>query len=467
MQVTMVSHASVLVEHGPLAILADPWFMGEVFNESWSLLCPSALTPDALDRVSHIWISHEHPDHLHFPTLKAIPAEQKARITLLYQQHFSPRVVQALRALGFRAVQELALGRWQELGAGGSVLCGSVGTVDSWLAVRAAGVTVLNVNDCILTPTLLQTMVSQIGPVDALLMQFSIANWVGNPEERSVTKSTEVLERMRLCIERLRPRVTIPFASFVYFSHTENRHMNTWVNTPEMVVQALTDSPTQLQFLYNGDSWACHTSENKEDSKESGDVVRTHGDPLERYRTAFSQIESLPFRSHPSVPLEELLPLGQQLIAQVRASFPRLVLRRAAPLLLYIDDLHLAVCFDLRAGHIETVDRPRPNCDMALGSQALQFAFRFPWGFSTLEVSGRYILLNPDSNDLALYLCHVFATDMHPRQAWRRFFAARTWRFYWSKKTELFGRLRNYNPLCRDMRKGAPLANSLPPFPRS
>ena len=467
MKVSMVSHASVLVEHSPLAILTDPWFMGEVFNESWSLLCPSALAPDALDQVSHIWISHEHPDHLHFPTLKAIPAEHKARITLLYQQHFSPRVVQALRALGFRAVQELPLGRWQTLGAGVSVLCGSVGTVDSWLAVRAAGVTVLNVNDCILTPTLLQTMVSQIGPVDALLMQFSIANWAGNPQEASVAKSAEVLDRMRLCIERLRPRVTIPFASFVYFSHTENRHMNAWVNTPDTVVQALSDSPTQLQFLYNGDRWSSHRSHKSKNSEKSTDAVCTHGDPLERYRTAFAQIESLPFRSHPRVRLEELLPLGQQLIAQVRASFPRLVLRRAAPLFLYIDDLHSAVCFDLRTGHIETVNRPRHSCDMALGSQALQFAFRFPWGFSTLEVSGRYTLLNPDSNDLALYLCHVFATDMHPSQAWRRFFAARTWRFCWSKKTELLSRLRNYKPLRHDMRKGAPLANPLPPLPRS
>jgi UDP-MurNAc hydroxylase len=462
--------------------ITDPWFMGEVFNESWSLLCPSALAPDALDQVSHIWISHEHPDHLHFPTLKAIPAEQKARITLLYQQHFSPRVVQALRALGFRAVQELSLGRWQALDAGVSVLCGSVGTVDSWLAVRAAGVTVLNVNDCILTPTLLQTMVSRIGPVDTLLMQFSIANWAGNPEETSVAKSAEVLDRMRLCIERLRPRVTIPFASFVYFSHTENRHMNAWVNTPDTVVQALSDSPTQLQFLYNGDSWSSDRSHNGKNSKKSGartfvadvtdtadvaDVVCTHGDPLERYRTAFAQIESLPFRSHPSVPLEELLPLGQQLIAQVRASFPRLLLRRAVPLFLYLDDLQTGLCFDLGAGHIEGVNRPRHSCDMALGSQALQFALRFPWGFSTLEVSGRYTLLNPDSSGLALYLCHVFATDIHPGQAWRRFFAARTWRFCWSKKTELLGRLRNYNPLGHDIRKGAPVANSLPPLPRS
>ena len=84
MKVTMVSHASVLIEAGPIVLLTDPWCMGEVFNEAWSLLCTPALTPTTLQGVTHIWISHEHPDHLHFPTLQAIPAEQKSTVTMLY-----------------------------------------------------------------------------------------------------------------------------------------------------------------------------------------------------------------------------------------------------------------------------------------------------------------------------------------------------------------------------------------------
>jgi UDP-MurNAc hydroxylase len=84
--------------------------VGEVFNESWSLLCRPVLTPTTLQGVTHIWISHEHPDHLHFPTLKAIPAEQKATITLLDQRHFSSRVFESLINLGFRQVIELPLG---------------------------------------------------------------------------------------------------------------------------------------------------------------------------------------------------------------------------------------------------------------------------------------------------------------------------------------------------------------------
>src|SRR5437667_4252438 len=112
----MVSHASVLIEDGPVAILADPWFMGEAFNESWALVSKPSMTLDALKAVTHIWISHQHPDHLHFPSLKAIPAEDRANIRLLYQRHFSSRVFQVLSKLGFRETQELPLVRWVEVG---------------------------------------------------------------------------------------------------------------------------------------------------------------------------------------------------------------------------------------------------------------------------------------------------------------------------------------------------------------
>jgi L-ascorbate metabolism protein UlaG (beta-lactamase superfamily) len=101
MKLTMLSHASVLVEAGSVAICADPWFMGEAFNESWSLLCEPALTSAGLQGVTHIWISHEHPDHLHYPTLKAIPAEQRQRSRSCIRA-FSLRMCRALANLGFR-----------------------------------------------------------------------------------------------------------------------------------------------------------------------------------------------------------------------------------------------------------------------------------------------------------------------------------------------------------------------------
>jgi UDP-MurNAc hydroxylase len=429
MKVTMVSHASVLIDDGPIVLLTDPWFTGEVFNESWSLLSTPALTPTTLQAVTHIWISHEHPDHLHFPTLKAIPAEQKATITVLYQRHFSSRVFEALTGLGFRQVIELPLGRWLNLGGDVSIMCCSVGTIDSFLAVRSASGIVLNVNDCVISPWAARTAARSIGSVDVLLTQFSIASWVGNPGDPKIAAADEVLSRAWLYIRTFKPKVTIPFASFVYFNHDENRYMNAWINTPDRVCEQLSGTPTRLQFLYNGDSWS------------SQDGFCLHGDPLERYRADFQNIADRPYRSHPSYPRDELIELGQRLVDEVRPRFPQFWLRKATPVYFYIVDLDAAIRFDPRQGTVEGEQRVKSKCDLALHSQALWFAFKFPWGFGTLEVSGRYTRINPKVNKLALYLCHLYSSDLHCEGLGRRLLQRRVWSFCWTKRHQVFGRL--------------------------
>ena len=434
MKVTLLSHASVLVEDGEVALCADPWFFGEAFNESWSLICKSSVTPTDLQSVTHVWISHEHPDHLHFPTLKTIPSEQKAKITILYQEHFSSRICRSLSNLGFGDVVELPLARWYVLDEETSVLCCSVGTIDSLLAVRSRGVTVLNMNDCVLSLSTAKAVSKHIGKVDVLLTQFSIASWVGNPGEVDVAERHEVIKRMRNYADAFQPRVIIPFASFVYFSHSENRYMNRWVNTPDYVMEQLKDLPCKVQFLYNGDSW----------SSPANFVL--NGDPLERYRTDFAALDGRHYISHPSSSLDELIDLGKKLLRNVRAAFPGPVLRMAAPIHFYVVDLGTSVLFDLPGNIVEANRRSKDQCDMALGSQALCYAFRFPWGFGTLDVSGRYEVLNPKMNRRALYLCHLYATDISFKGLFHRFGQRRVWRFLWTKRYEIFDRLFNGGP---------------------
>ena len=431
MKITLLSHASVLIEEGPIAICSDPWFIGDVFNESWSLLRKPALTESCLQGVSHIWISHEHPDHLNFPTLKSIPPEQKAKITVLYQRHFSPRIFEVLAKLGFRQVIELPLAHWFDLGEDVSVMCCSIGSIDSLLAVRSKGVTVLNTNDCVIGPSATRALAKSIGPVDVLLTQFSIASWVGNPGEADVTARHEVIDRMERYISAFRPRITIPFASFVYFCHKENHYMNAWINTPDHVQQRLSHAATQLEFLYNGDSWS------------SEDGLHVNGDPLERYRADFQEIQNLPYRTHQSYSLEELRALGNRLIHKVQLSFPWLIVRKVAPIYFYLVDLNAAIRFDLRRGTVEIAQRTKEQCDIALSSQALWFAFKFPWGFNTLDVSGRYERINSNVNMLALYLCHLHCVDMHFTGLFQRLLSRRVWSFCWSKRHEMLGTVFN------------------------
>jgi hypothetical protein len=429
MKLTMLSHASVLLEEGPVSLCTDPWFFGSAFNESWSLISKAAVTPTGLQSVTHVWISHEHPDHLHYPTLKAIPEEQKAKIILLYQEHFSSRMRRALGNLGFRQVVELPLGRWHDLNDETSLLCCSVGTIDSLLAVRSQGVTVLNMNDCVLSPSAARAISKHIGCIDVLLTQFSIACWVGNPGDQDVAARHEVIGRMRNYADAFQPKVMIPFASFVYFSHSENRYMNKWVNTPDYVCEQLKDARCKVQFLYNGDSWS------------SQEGLSLNGNPLNQYRKDFETLEDRSYISHPSHSLDELIDLGKKLAKNVRAAFPRFVLKKAAPICFYVKDLGVAIIFDLQKGVVETNARSRTECDMTLCSQALWYAFKFPWGFGTLDVSGRYEVLNLQMNRRALYLCHLYGTDISFKGVFGRLAQARVWRFLWTKRHEILDRL--------------------------
>mgnify|MGYP003655807813 FL=1 len=65
MQIEFVNHASVLMTHGQVGLLSDPWYSGPAFHKGWRLLVetPEDKIAALLPRVTHIWISHEHPDH--------------------------------------------------------------------------------------------------------------------------------------------------------------------------------------------------------------------------------------------------------------------------------------------------------------------------------------------------------------------------------------------------------------------
>src|SRR6202012_4588369 len=102
MGITFVGHASVICDLADITLWTDPWLTGEAFNESWALYPHPIMRDMDLARVTHIWISHEHPDHLSIPTIKSLSSEHKARITVLFQKHYDAEVFNWLSAQGFR-----------------------------------------------------------------------------------------------------------------------------------------------------------------------------------------------------------------------------------------------------------------------------------------------------------------------------------------------------------------------------
>src|SRR5436190_17122143 len=106
MKITLISHASLLVETSAGGLLLDPWLKGSVLNNSWDLLEPSFVPTDLWSRVRWIWLSHEHPDHFHPASMLTIPPEVRARVPVLFQATIDGRVRDWLAQNQFR-VEEL------------------------------------------------------------------------------------------------------------------------------------------------------------------------------------------------------------------------------------------------------------------------------------------------------------------------------------------------------------------------
>lgn len=107
---TMVGHAAVVLDFGETVLWTDPWLVSRAFNDSWEINPSPVLDPTLRSRITHIWISHEHPDHFNVPTLRSLVDEFSGRVEVLIQEHVAREPALFLRDLGF-AVTELEPGR--------------------------------------------------------------------------------------------------------------------------------------------------------------------------------------------------------------------------------------------------------------------------------------------------------------------------------------------------------------------
>ena len=150
MKLTWVNHASFIVESGDVRLICDPWMEGRVFNQSWELLAKTVFTCEDFSKISHLWFSHEHPDHFFPPNIMKIPVKFRKQITVLYQKTIDGKVKEFCRNAGFRRIIEMSGGVEYRLGEDFSVINDKMrNDTDSWLLIRTGGATILNVNDCV------------------------------------------------------------------------------------------------------------------------------------------------------------------------------------------------------------------------------------------------------------------------------------------------------------------------------
>jgi UDP-MurNAc hydroxylase len=384
-EIKWVNHSSYVFVYKDIQIICDPWLDEQVFNNGWSLLSKTAFKHDDFKDITHIWCSHEHPDHFNVPTLKNINAEVRSQITFLYQSTPDQLVCDFCRKLNFKRIIELKNDQWCNLNNDIRLLCGTHGGGDSWLYLKSPHLSILNTNDCVIDNQRdAETIKNKIGQVDVLLTQFSYGNWQGNKSEPHVRKAAakQKFRQIDLQLGVFQPKYIIPFASFIWFSHSENCYMNDEINKIQDIYEYLLNYDTVVPVvLYPGEKWEIGT---EHDSAKS----------IAKYMPDYEKIgDNTVLTTAPTVELERIFEAAEkfrkQVLERLRKNVLLYPLAFYRPLKIYLTDYDRPFKFSLLRGLQRSKVSYEYN-DIAISSDSLFYGFRFPFGFNTLHVNGRF-----------------------------------------------------------------------------
>ena len=103
-EIRFINHAFLIIKTKQFMFATDPWATGPAFNNGWWLKKPSKQDwVKKLNECNFIYISHNHPDHLHKLTLSYL---DKNKLIIIPSFH-SGSTKKILNDYGFKNIQEL------------------------------------------------------------------------------------------------------------------------------------------------------------------------------------------------------------------------------------------------------------------------------------------------------------------------------------------------------------------------
>lgn len=244
MKIQTIGHACMVIrdDDGSPILLTDPWLVGSTYWRSWWLQhYPSPEELTELSRAHYVYITHEHMDHFHPPSIRklgtgptyvspALPQEQIAHY--LGEQGFKTRVLEPLK--------------WHQLHPKVRVLSIPLPNDDSTLLVDTPTAFVINLNDSKPMKHQLRRVRRYIdahaaGKKVILLSSYSPASIVNSfrkdSQVVSIKDKLDYVRRNSQLSDVLRADFFMPFASQVIFYRQDSR----WANPYKVTIQDLTD----------------------------------------------------------------------------------------------------------------------------------------------------------------------------------------------------------------------------------
>ena len=385
MKIIWVNHASYIFEYKNINLICDPWIEGTVFNNGWKLLAKSKFSFEDFSKITHIWFSHEHPDHFSPPNLKKIKKKYRSQITILYQETKDKKVINFCKHLDFK-VLEIPENESIHISNDVRLTCKKFGSEDSWLKIHTDKYSILNLNDCpVRDKKDLLDLKETVDNIDLLLTQFSYANWCGNINDKNQREMEAkwYTEKMIDQINYLNPKSVIPFASYIYFCHEENFSHNDSINKVSNIYDIINrNTKSNCIVLFPDDVLKIGEYY---DSKSS----------IKKYDKLYDNINDREKIKAVKVSLEDLYAAANNYKIKIKNNnllLPLRVLKLLGylkPTKIFLTDHNEVIKFSFLSGLEKSQDK-RSNSHIEMSSSNLHYCLDNLWGCGTLSINARF-----------------------------------------------------------------------------
>ncbi len=378
--VRLINHACFSIERKDSLTLMDPWFFGRIFNKSWSLIRETDLQSiSGIEKLKNIVISHEHPDHLHWPTLKQIKENSSNDITVYMPYRNNDNVKAEVEKIGFNFEYLLPKVPF-EIEEDFHITPFPTGH-DAAIVFSVDDKVLLNQNDAYLTDSQCHEIKNFFPKIDSWWMQFSLAGYYANKDDPELLMQNGHrfhLEEFKKYQDFFQPSTSVPFASFCYFCKHFNSYLNDFAVTPK-ILQDYCDLDLQVLCYNQVMEWDYKQSDNStiQEWQKIYDSERT----IDPYPEPVSQ--------------EEIISNGQKMFSSHNYN------NNYSPSALFklydYKDHLLNIDFkNEEINFIEAIDYDESMVAGITSSDEINSYLKFPWGADTLNITAAFEILNED-----------------------------------------------------------------------
>jgi len=260
-KITIVGAAGLLFEWNGFNILSDPWIEGPCMLGSWTNYPPPGIKVKDLPKIDIIWISHQHSDHYHEPTLSLLDKNIPVYVT----KFDDGRLAKRIQKLGFKDIRQIKTGEPVRVTKEIELISFKSGSIwnDSISYWRFGNFTILNCNDAGFNWTIKDI----VGDVDLVCQQFTGPTssypvaWnhldVDQKKQILIRQNNGMLKMMENVAKVCNAKYILPFANFFELGNPEHlKYMKIQIkNTLETVVKYFKNKNVQVLDLIPGESW--------------------------------------------------------------------------------------------------------------------------------------------------------------------------------------------------------------------